>query len=648
MDHQRKHTGGSNPACDVCGQSFVKSNKLREHLKTHQNIHPDGSVNPVLPFRCHLCKDVFQQSVILSAHLRGAHGIGAGSSPGGASPPAAVAPDPQNLSGAKCVWCPVCNQGFTRSYNLKVHMAKAHPGHNEVIKLPTSPDPAALESHNLKRRRPGPASRTNAPVQNRVIVMRVATETRDYDCNDCGQNFNDQEKFASHLSAVHGGGELDAKWKGGNNINNNNNNNNSSVVEMIMEESSKLSPKKNGKSGSEAAATMCSVCQQVFPNPSSLRNHVVNVHIQGQSHTCDLCGKAYLSQENLDSHIKSKHPNLNKRLQSLRDAMGLEPEAKRAKLSASPPTQSFSTSSIQTATIVSHNNNNNNNNTATAVNNNNEGEGQTGSMRKKNSVCKVCGVVLSPKTNVNVHMRTHSGARPYQCVLCLNKFRQKAHLMKHFRCSHNQKKPPFICLFCPDECASSNDLYRHITDKHKAETDELIKVNGIKAQDEENDVEQELEDEEEQHQEQPKNGEAAATVSAANEGKRRLQEAVSQPPSNNNNNNNTLLVEQPPQVTPFNLGLQIKLPTEPLQPQQLHDLNNRDDDVDVGRFNNVNNNASSKSRRNSGAVDEVRYEPIMEPFGFEGQIIHPCYIILPFVNDAEIEAKCNRSIRVIN
>ena len=45
--------------------------------------------------------------------------------------------------------------------------------------------------------------------------------------------------------------------------------------------------------------------------------------------------------------------------------------------------------------------------------------------------------------------------------------------MKHFRCSHNQKQPPHICLFCPVETKTSNDLYRHITDVHQKKTDEL-------------------------------------------------------------------------------------------------------------------------------------------------------------------------------
>ena len=99
--------------------------------------------------------------------------------------------------------------------------------------------------------------------------------------------------------------------------------------------------------------------------------------------------------------------------------------------------------------------------------------GLSGLKPRKKSECPVCGIILSPKTNVNVHLRTHSGVRPYECVLCLNRFRQKAHLMKHFRCTHNQKQPPHICLFCSIETVTSNDLYRHITDQHQKETDEL-------------------------------------------------------------------------------------------------------------------------------------------------------------------------------
>jgi hypothetical protein len=253
-----------------------------------------------------------------------------------------------------------------------------------------------------------------------------------------------------------------------------------------------------------------------------------------------------------------------------------------------------------------------------AVNNNNEGEGPivipgddsvVGSGgRKKNSICKVCGVVLSPKTNVNVHMRTHSGARPYQCVLCLNRFRQKAHLMKHFRCSHNQKRPPFVCLFCPDELATSNDLYRHITDKHKAETDELIRVNGIQPPAEADEVEaveqqQLLAMQEEQNEEETKQEEMEDSAEEEPEVPMQMAPEPQQQP-------------EPEAAAP-----------EPVaQPQQQQPQEEEDND--------------------ETEEEDVRYEPITEPFLFEGQVVYPCYCILPYVSDADVEATCKRSISV--
>merc|ERR1719336_1141973 len=48
----------------------------------------------------------------------------------------------------------------------------------------------------------------------------------------------------------------------------------------------------------------------------------------------------------------------------------------------------------------------------------------------------------------------------------------------------------------------------------------------------------------------------------------------------------------------------------------------------------------------SSEDDDVRYEPITEPFLFEGAVIYPCYCILPFISDSEVEASCKRPINV--
>jgi len=39
--------------------------------------------------------------------------------------------------------------------------------------------------------------------------------------------------------------------------------------------------------------------------------------------------------------------------------------------------------------------------------------------------------------------------------------------------------------------------------------------------------------------------------------------------------------------------------------------------------------------------NEPRFEPITEAFIFEDQIIHPCYVVLPFSTKKDIEDACN-------
>ena len=222
---------------------------------------------------------------------------------------------------------------------------------------------------------------------------------------------------------------------------------------------------------------------------------------------------------------------------------------------AAPQTQSSSQNTIDDE--MEENNNNNNNDSE--VTNQNLMNLMMNKPRKK-SECPVCGIILSPKTNVNVHLRTHSGVRPYECVLCLNRFRQKAHLMKHFRCTHNQKQPPHICLFCSHETATSNDLYRHITDAHSKETDELRP--SLLAQ----------------------RSDAAAAAKEAQ------QQETSTP-------------DDQPEMT-----LKNEIKTEQMEQDQVE------------------------------SSPDQRYEPITEDFMFEDRVIAPCYVVLPFVSDEEIEA----------
>ena len=134
LDHMRKHTGEVSPVCDVCGQTFNKSLKLKEHFKLHRNVSGNGAVNQLNPFRCHVCKNVFSRPELLGRHLNSAHAETVykcdicDATFGDVRGKNHHMYNEHQLDAfhQKCVWCPVCNQGFTRHYNLKVHMYKSH------------------------------------------------------------------------------------------------------------------------------------------------------------------------------------------------------------------------------------------------------------------------------------------------------------------------------------------------------------------------------------------------------------------------------------------------------------------------------------------------------------------------------------------
>jgi len=419
LDHMRKHTGEVSPICEVCGQTFNKSLKLKEHFKLHRNNGPNASTSP---YKCHVCQADFARPDVLGTHLTVAHAETVYKCDICEATFGDVRGKNHHMYNEhqldafhqKCVWCPVCNQGFTRHYNLKVHMYKSHgkdyiennfsPAELQAL-MKSAPSPPTIPTVvGLPTQKAGPlSSKTKHAVPQQPLPLL------DFGCNMCGSKFLNRSKLIVHKQLTHGvipipcstcGDKFESpielaahnatvhkktikrrkpgpasrtnappEKRGSNSIPNylqltqvSRRSSLAPVEEVkpeIKEESSpdnsladivtKLASAAASKNVRADEKQTCNFCNFSSKNQIELTQHLINEHFKGllpapasypatpaASEKCPSCPRAFMTKDQLETHIRSVH-----RAKEIRRTLGLDtsptsyrrPGPKRARLS---------------------------------------------------------------------------------------------------------------------------------------------------------------------------------------------------------------------------------------------------------------------------------------------------------------------------
>ncbi|EAT39716.1 AAEL008493-PA [Aedes aegypti] len=79
---------------------------------------------------------------------------------------------------------------------------------------------------------------------------------------------------------------------------------------------------------------------------------------------------------------------------------------------------------------------------------------------EKPFACSYCSRRFAQKHNLSIHLRTHTGERPYQCEICSRQFSALGNFQAHKKIHSNQRD--HMCPSCNKAFITSGDLARHM------------------------------------------------------------------------------------------------------------------------------------------------------------------------------------------
>lgn len=91
-------------------------------------------------------------------------------------------------------------------------------------------------------------------------------------------------------------------------------------------------------------------------------------------------------------------------------------------------------------------------------------------------ICTVCNKSFNEKGNLKTHMNFHTNSRPFKCDQCSKTYKTKGHLKDHIEIYHMNKRK-FSCTLCESKFGRKSTLVAHMR-THTGEKKYVCKVKG--------------------------------------------------------------------------------------------------------------------------------------------------------------------------